>query len=144
MVIDGLLDEAEWMTAPAITDFIEVIPNEGRPFSEKTEVRLLYDDDHIYVGAWLWDDGEVFTGMARRDAGVPDADFFVVLFDSYHDHRTAYRFGTWPSGVQKDQILIGDGGLGDTSWDPVWDLKTTITDEGWFVEMRIPSGFCSS
>ena len=138
IAIDGLLDEPAWMTAPAITDFIEVVPNEGQPFIEKTEVRLLYDDDHIYVGAWLWDEGEVLMRLARRDAGVPDSDFFVVLFDSYHDHRTAYRFGTWPSGVQKDQIQVAGGGLGDTSWDPVWEVETTITDEGWFVEMRIP------
>ena len=138
IVIDGLLDEVVWMTAPAITDFRQTIPDEGQPVSEETEVRLLYDDDAIYVGAWLWDEGEVFSRMARRDAGVPDSDFFVVLFDSYHDHRTAYRFGTWPSGVQKDQIQVAGGGLGDTSWDPVWDVETMTTDEGWFVEMRIP------
>ncbi len=138
ITIDGLLDEPTWMTAHAITEFFQTIPNEGQPVSEKTEVRLLYDDDFIYVGAWLWDEGEVFNRLARRDAAVPDADFFVVLFDSYHDHRTAYRFGTWPSGVKKDQIIIAGGGLQDTSWDPVWDLDTMITDQGWFVEMRIP------
>ena len=126
IVIDGLLDEGAWMTAPAITEFLQTIPDEGQPVSEETEVRLLYDDDYIYVGAWLWDEGEVFTRLARRDAVVPDADFFAVLFDSYHDHRTAYRFGTWPSGVKKDLIIIAGGGLRDTSWDPVWDLETTI------------------
>ena len=139
IVIDGLLDELVWMTAPAITEFLQTIPDEGQPVSEQTEVRLLYDDDYIYVGAWLWDEGEVLNRMDRRDSAVPDADFFAVVFDSYHDHRTAYRFGTWPSGVKKDQIMTAGGGLGgDTSWDPVWDLETTITDEGWFVEMRIP------
>ena len=139
IVIDGLLDERVWMTAPAITEFLQTIPDEGQRVSEETEVRLLYDDDYIYVGAWLWDEGEVLNRIDRRDSAVPDADFFAVAFDSYHDHRTAYRFGTWPSGVKKDQIMTAGGGLGEgTSWDPVWDLETTITDQGWFVEMRIP------
>ena len=136
--IDGSLDEAGWMDAPAITGFLQSVPDEGLPVSEETELRLLYDDENIYVGAWLWDEGEVQSRLSRKDGTVPDADFFVVLFDSYHDHRTAYRFGTWPSGVKKDQIIIAGGGLNDTSWDPVWDVQTTITGEGWFVEMRIP------
>jgi hypothetical protein len=147
IVIDGVLDEAVWMTAPAITDFVQTDPDEGAPVSQPTEVRFLFDDENIYVGAWLWDDGEILTRLARRDAGVPDADFFVVLFDSYHDHRTAYRFSTSPSGMKRDEIVTGGyggmgpgggGGFGDTSWDPVWEIRTSITDEGWFVEMRIP------
>ena len=137
IVIDGLLDERVWMTAPAITEFLQTIPDEGQPVSEETEVRLLYDDDYIYVGAWLWDEGEVLSRLARRDAVVPDADFFAIMFDSYHDHRTAYRFGAFPSAVQKDIIMVG-GRRGDDSWDPIWDLETTITDQGWFLEMRIP------
>lgn len=143
ITIDGVLDEAVWMTAPPITDFRQTVPDEGAPVTERTEVRFLYDDDNIYVGAWLWDEGQVLTRLARRDAGVPDADFFVVLFDSYHDHRTAYRFATSPSGMKRDEIVTGGygqggGGFGDTSWDPIWDIRTSITDEGWFVEMRIP------
>ena len=137
-VIDGVLNEPAWMTAPAITEFLQTIPDEGQPVTEGTEVRLLYDDDYIYVGAWLWDEGEVQDRMSRKDGPAPDGDFFVVLFDSYHDHRTAYRFGTFPTGVRKDQIIIAGGGLQDMSWDPVWDVDTTITDEGWFAEMRIP------
>jgi hypothetical protein len=146
--IDGRLDEPVWMSAPPITDFRQTVLDEGAPVSERTEVRFLYDDDSIYVGAWLWDRGEILTRLARRDAGVADADFFVVLFDSYHDHRTAYRFATSPSGMKRDEIVTGGGGggmgggmgggFGDTSWDPIWEIKTSITDEGWFVEMRIP------
>ena len=113
-------------------------PTRARSSARRQRSGLLYDDEYIYVGAWLWDEGEVQNRMSRKDGAVPDADFFVVLLDSYHDHRTAFRFGTWPSGVKKDQIIIAGGGLQDTSWDPVWDLETTITDEGWFVEMQIP------
>ncbi len=138
--IDGQLDEEVWMTAPAITDFTQTVPNEGQPVTERTEVRFLYDDDNIYVGAWLWDEGQILTRLARRDVGVSDADFFIVLFDSYHDHNTAYRFATSPSAMKRDEIASGGGDrtFGDTSWDPVWDVQTSITDDGWFVEMRIP------
>jgi hypothetical protein len=137
--IDGVLDEAAWMTAPAISGLRQIVPDEGQPVSEKTEVRVLYDDDYLYVGAWLWDDERALSPrMIRRDGALSNSDFLAVLFDSYHDHRVGYRLGTWPGGVQKDQTVIGDGGIGDTSWDAVWDLETSITDEGWFVEMRIP------
>lgn len=144
MSIDGRLDEEIWMSAPPISDFTQTIPNEGESVTEHTEIRFLYDDENLYIGAWLWDRGEVLTRLARRDAGVPDADFFVVLLDSYHDHRTAYRFATSPAAMKRDEIVTGDsgsgggGGFGDTSWDPIWDVRTSTTEEGWFVEMRIP------
>ena len=75
MVVDGVLDEAVWMDAPAITDFLQTIPDEAQPVTEATEVRFLYDDANIYVGAWLWDEGEVPARLGRRDQGVPDADY---------------------------------------------------------------------
>lgn len=138
-VIDGVLGESAWAAAPPITELWQVTPDEGRLVSESTEVRILYDDDYLYVGAWLWDDErDLQPRMVRRDGVLRDSDFFAVLFDSYHDHRVGYRFGTWPGGVQKDQTVIADGGIGDVSWDAVWDLESSITDDGWFVEMRIP------
>ena len=138
-VIDGILDEPGWTAAPAISGLRQVTPNEGQPVSQRTEVRLLYDADNLYVGAWLFDDRKRLRDrMIRRDGALSDPDFLAVLFDSYHDHRLGYRFGTWPGGVQKDQTVVGDGGIGDVSWDAVWDLATSITDDGWFVEMRIP------
>ena len=81
----------------------------------------------------------VTTRLARRDAGLGDSDRFIVMFDSYHDHETAYRFWTNPSGVKGDAIVTGNGtGGGDSSWDPVWDLAVAVTDSGWVVEMRVP------
>ena len=151
IAIDGVLDEAVWMTAPEITEFLQTVPDEAQPVTEETEVRILYDDDNIYVGAWLWDEGEVPARLRRRDQGTPDADYFVVIFDSYHDHRTAYRFAVSAAGNHSDEILTigrgrggrggggrGGGGFGDRSWDPVIDVRTSITDDGWFVEWRIP------
>ena len=145
--IDGRLDEPPWSGAAPVTEFTQMDPDEGHPVSERTEVRFVYDDDALYVGARLLDSAPVTTRLARRDAGVPDSDFFTVIVDSYHDHRTAYRFSTNPSGMKRDEVLSGGSGIfgggrgrggGDSSWDPVWDVATAVTDDGWFVEMRIP------
>ncbi|HSH76748.1 MAG TPA: DUF5916 domain-containing protein, partial [Longimicrobiales bacterium] len=137
--VDGVLDEAAWSGASPVTGLVQTVPIEGQPVTEPTEVRFLYDDDAIYVGARL-DDGEgVTTRLARRDAGLGDSDRFVVLLDSFHDHETAYRFWTNPSGVKGDAIVTGNStGGGDSSWDPVWDLAVSVTESGWSVEMRIP------
>ncbi|MEX2584090.1 MAG: DUF5916 domain-containing protein [Gemmatimonadota bacterium] len=150
--IDGRPDEAAWLSAPMISEFTQVEPNEWAPVSERTEMRILYDDYNIYIAGWLYDDGELTTRLGRRDSTWPDTDSFIVFLDTYHDHRTAYRFTVNPSGVKRDEIITIGGssnpgrggpsgtGFGDTSWDPVWDLATSVTDEGWFVEMRIPFG----
>jgi hypothetical protein len=139
ITIDGLLDDAIWQHAAPISDFLQTAPLEGQPVTERTEVRLVYDDDAIYVGARLYDRSSVTSRLARRDSGLGDSDSFVLLLDSYHDHETAYRFWTNPSGVKGDALLAGNRrGGGDSSWDPVWDLATAVTDSGWVVEMRIP------
>ena len=141
--IDGRLDEIPWDQARPITEFTQNDPFEGQPVSEPTEVRFLYDDNAIYVGGKLYDSNPVTTRLARRDAIVADSDLLIVVIDSYHDHQTAYRFETNPSGMKRDLAVSGAGraygrGGGGSAWDPVWDVATSITDEGWFVEMRIP------
>jgi hypothetical protein len=137
--MDGVLDDAAWADAQPITDLLQTVPIEGRPVTEHTEVRFVYDDDAIYVGARLDDRSPVTTRLARRDAGLGDSDRFLVMLDSYHDHETAYRFWTNPSGVKGDAIVTGNStGGGDSSWDPVWDLAVSVGESGWSVEMRIP------
>ena len=140
--IDGQLDEPAWMTAPPATGFWQVDPDEGAPASEATEVRFLYDDDAIYVGAWLYDnDGQIPRRLARRDTPTGDVDLFAVHLDSYHSHRSSNRISVIASGAMRD-VAAGarEGRLagGDLSWDPVYEVRTTVTDHGWFVEMRIP------
>ncbi|MGE0158990.1 MAG: DUF5916 domain-containing protein [Gemmatimonadales bacterium] len=137
--IDGVIDEPDWASAPAITELRQTVPTEGSPVSEATDVRIVYDEDAVYVAARLGDRSAVTTRLARRDAGLGDSDRFVVMLDSYHDHETAYRFWTNPSGVKGDAIVTGNQtGGGDSSWDPVWDLATGVSASGWTVEMRIP------
>ncbi len=137
--IDGVLDESSWAEAHPISDFVQTLPFEGSSVSERTEVRLVYDEGAIYLGAVLDDRSPVTTRLARRDAELNDSDLFLVLFDSYHDHETAYRFWTNPSGVKGDAVVTANSaGGGDPSWDPVWDLATEVTESGWTLEMRIP------
>ena len=125
--VDGVLDESSWSDATPITEFIQTLPLEGQPASERTEVRIAYDDDAIYVAATLDDRSPLTTRLARRDAGLGDSDSFTVLIDSYHDHETAYRFWTNPSGVMGDAIMTGNSaGGGDSSWDPVWDVCQSL------------------
>ena len=137
--IDGMPDEAAWAAATPMTAFTQIDPNEGEPVSQPTDVRFLFDDDALYIGGRFYDSGPIMTRLARRDAGTSDSDLFTVSIDSYHDHQTSYRFTTNPSGLKRDAtVTSGGGGGGGTSWDPVWDVASVITDEGWFSEMRIP------
>jgi hypothetical protein len=133
--IDGDVTDAAWAATPVITTFTQTDPVEGAPVSQRTEVRILYDDDALYIGAILHDTGEITTRLARRDA-LGESDAFSVTLDSYHDHQTGYRFAVNPAGVRRDE-LISTGG-NDASWDPVWDVATSRTATMWSVEMRIP------
>ena len=137
--LDGVLDEAAWAAAAPATDFTQIDPEEGVPVTERTEVRILYDDDNLHVGASFYDRSPVTSHLARRDVVMFDSDKFTVAFDSYRDGLTAYRFHTNPAGVRRDTRLSG-GQLsgGDASWNPVWDVRTTGSDSGWVAEMRIP------
>jgi hypothetical protein len=136
--LDGILDEAVWRSAPAATEFRQEQPNEGQPAAERTEVRFAYDREALYVGARMYDDqgaAGVRTRLVRRD-GHTDSDYLEVIFDPYHDHIGRLFFMVNPSGVRSDANGLGGGS--DDSWDPVWEVKTTIDSLGWTAEMRIP------
>jgi uncharacterized protein DUF5916 len=136
--IDGKLDEAIWQSAPPATGFTQNQPKEGEPATQRTEVRFVFDGAAIYVGARMFDtEGAtgVKTRLVRRD-GDPSSDYFQIIFDTYHDHIGRLFFLVNPSGVKNDANGLGGGG--DDSWDPVWEVKTTIDSLGWTAEMRIP------
>ena len=135
--VDGRLDEIGWSHAPPFTEFTQTDPVEGAPATERTEVRILYDDAALYIGAILYDSAVVQRRLGRRDAYFGDSDWFTASLDSYHDHRTAYQFRINPAGVRGDEVQSG-GFLGDASWDPVWEGSATVTDSGWVAELRIP------
>lgn len=137
-VIDGLLDEADWETAMVAGDFVVFEPNEGMPPSQNTEARVLYGAEAIYVGIRAFDASpdSIVTRLARRDER-PHSDWVDVVIDSYHDKRTAFRFGVNPAGVKNDSYMFDDTNE-DDSWDAVWDVATRTDDQGWTAEFRIP------
>jgi len=155
-VIDGRLDEAAWTTASVLSDFVQREPVEGRPVSERTEVRILHDDRALYIGAWMYDrdPAGIVVGDTRRDASLNDTDAFLVIFDTYLDGQNGFVFGTTPKGVEYDGQVAneGQGGSGavvarqqggsgggfNLNWDGSWEVATSIDADGWYAELRIP------
>ena len=137
--IDGLLDEAVWQGATPHVDFVQAEPFEGQPASEKTEVRLLYDDAAIFVGVRLHDvdPSQIVTSDTSRDAGLGDQDSFQVIFDTFQDRQNGFVFGTNAVGIQYDAQVRNQGNP-SASWDGSWDVRTRNGDGGWTAEFRIP------
>lgn len=137
--IDGKLNEAIWNTAPVATDFLMLEPDNGRPISpnKKTDVRILYNNDAIYVAAILYDDEpqKILKELTQRD-NFGTADHFGIFINGFNDGQQDFRFFVSSSGVQMD-CLATEGGE-DYSWDAIWDSEVSITEYGWVVEMKIP------
>ena len=137
--LDGKLDDAAWLTAEVATGFVQRYPDPGKPATLRTEVRILYDANAIYVGARMYDPhpDSIAAPLGRRDPGDINSDWFDVIFDSQHDRRTGYRFAVNPVGTKLDVYHFNDGS-DDVSWDPVWDVVARIDSIGWTAEYRIP------
>lgn len=138
VVVDGLLSEPVWQTAPAVTGLLQLNPNEGAPSTEQSFIRVAYDDDAIYVGADLRDSApdSIVARLSRRDI-TSNEDFFAFGVDSYHDHRSGYFFGLSAGGTIMDGILYNDDWSDDT-WDGVWEGRVSKNSKGWTAEMRVP------
>ena len=137
--IDGALDERVWQDAAPLTGFVQAEPFEGRPASEHTEVRILYDDDAIYVGVVLHDRDPslIVTTDSRRDAELDESDSFLMIFDTFRDQQNGFVFGTNAAGVQYD-AQVRDQGEEEDSWDGSWDVSTAVMATSWVAEFRIP------
>ena len=137
-VIDGVLDDEAWQVAPLHLDFTQKDPIDGAAPTERTTFQIAYDDEAIYVAATCFDSepDKIISRLARRDDwGVRDE--FNINLDPHHDHQTGYFFVVGPSGYMGDGIGFNDG-ANDDSWDGVWQARTSIHDQGWNVEMKIP------
>lgn len=136
--LDGKLDEEIWQQVPIATGFTQRFPDDGRSATEKTEAQILYTEEALYIGARAYDSSidSVAATLFRRD-GTGYSDWFYVTIDSYNDNRTGFSFAVNPKGVRKD-ILLYDDDEEDMRWDAVWEAATSIDEEGWTVEMRIP------
>ena len=136
IVIDGDLSDAAWQAAPEFTDFTQHDPDDGKPASLRTSVRIVYDDNAIYFGAKMTDDHRPTALLTRRDNFVND-DFLSINIDSQHDRLSGNAFTVTPAGEQLDTVLYNDIGE-DVSWDGVWESSMKIVPDGWIAEVRIP------
>jgi hypothetical protein len=138
VAVDGVLDEPVWQTGQPISNFTQRDPDEGAPSSQRTEVRLAYDDDALYVGARLYDTApdSILARLSRRDLFVP-GDQFALFLDPLHDRRSGYYFMMSAAGTQFDGTLLNDS-WDDDSWDGVWKGAAKVDSLGWTAEMRIP------
>jgi len=136
--VDGRLDDPVWQAATPITDFTQRDPNEGQPGTERTEARIAYTDDALYVAIRAYDSRPdlIVAQLTRRDEESP-SDWLAVAIDSYHDRRTAFAFFVNPAGVKMDKYLFDDVNE-DESWDAVWEVATARDADGWTAEFRIP------
>jgi hypothetical protein len=138
MQIDGALDEPEWQGAQIFRGFTQREPVEGDPAENDTEVRVLFGEDAVWIGARMWDaePERIVSRLARRDT-EGQHDEFGVLFDPNVDGLTGYGFVVNAANVQRD-VYIYDDSREDGAWDAVWASGTRIDADGWTAELRIP------
>ncbi len=143
--IDGNLDDEAWINVVPAEGFIQNFPAVGQPATQRTSVKIVYDNNAIFIGAYLYDDPSQIRKQltARDDEQQTDVDYFSVFFDTYNDHQNGFQFLVTSANVQTDARLGpnlgGDfGEYGDKTWDAVWESKTSIKNDGWVVEMKIP------
>lgn len=131
--IDGLLNDTVWNKVIPIGDFVQYIPRNNVASTFKTEVRIMYDNSAIYVGAFLFDPNpdSIYKEMGNRDDEL-NADAFAIGFDTYNNQQDAYFFKVTASGVQSDSRYLDD------TYNAVWQSEVKIQENGWCVEMKIP------
>src|SRR6266566_5203533 len=146
ITIDGKLDESAWAKATPITDFRQQQPREGAQPTQCTEVRVLYGERALYIGARMYDSlgvRGIIAPVSRRDQLLDSngnngsfnsltTDKLIVVLDPYHNKIDQAWFEVNPAGVRGDQFN------GDPSWDPIWEAATRVDSLGWTAEMRIP------
>ena len=148
--LDGLLDEAVWQAAPVSSGFRQQEPDEGAPATERTEVRVVYDETTLYVGITAYDSDPdaVIARILQRDRVMRGAGFgrfnfttddgVAILFDTFHDHRNAMVFATNPNGAEFDALISDEGGEVNVDWRGVWRVAAKRTADGWSAEFAIP------
>ncbi|MBI3982177.1 MAG: carbohydrate binding family 9 domain-containing protein [Gemmatimonadetes bacterium] len=140
IAVDGQLDEAAWSAAELLSGFLQSQPRPGMPASERTVVRVLYDDDYIYVGAICYDTdpSKMFSPGFDQDFDTHNSDVFGVSFDPYLDRKNAFMFATNPSGALFDAQAFDNSRLINRAWEGVVHVRTAAHDSGWTAEFAIP------
>ena len=145
--LDGLLDEAVWRRAVPATDFVQLDPDNGAPATERTEVRVVFTAQSLYLGVLCLDSepDKLFGNQMQRDQPFSADDRFMWAIDTYLDGRTGYFFEINPSGAMGDGLLGGvpgggggGGGSANKQWDGIWNARVRRTDRGWSAEIELP------
>lgn len=138
ITVDGTPTREEWSDVPLLPLTLYVPVFKGTP-KQRTEIRVAYDDDYFYAAGWFYDDDKVGVRVNSlyRDRWNGD-DAFAIYIDAFHDKQNSKWFGTTPGGIRFDQLVSDDGATLNGSWDTFWTAETTVTDSGWFAEVRIP------
>jgi hypothetical protein len=133
LTLDGNLDDEAWRAAAPASGFVQADPREGEPASDVTEVRILFDDDYLYIGARCLDadhDGIVINEI-RKDFLGREQDTFEVLLDTFGDRRNGFVFATNAEGAKSDTQIANEGREINTNWDAVWWVAAQKTADGW-------------
>jgi len=137
--IDGIFNDKDWNNNSWEGKFTQYEPHEGENPTQKTEFKILYDNNNLYVAIKAYDNepNKIEKRMSRRDSW--DGDLVAIQLDSYFDKKTAFVFAVSASGVRSDAVTTNDDlNNDDNTWDPLWEVKTSITADGWNAEMKIP------
>lgn len=138
--LDGALDEAAWSAAQNIGEIKQREPQEGVAATERTEVKLLTDDDNLYIGIHCFDaapEKVVGTQMAR-DGDLDADDTIEILLDTFHDRRNAFYFATNPAGALVDGLIIENSRRINFDWNAIWEVKAKRRPDGWSAEFALP------
>jgi len=141
IVIDGFLDDEAWASAIPTTEvWIQTIPDPGMPASEPTTLRVLYDDVNIYIGAVLYDSDPYRLSVAglEQDYDTPNSDMFGIALDTYHDRQSGFVFAINPAGAVWDAQSYNDQRDLVPAWEGIVDVRTSVNDSSWVVEVAIP------
>ncbi|MFA9393047.1 MAG: DUF5916 domain-containing protein [Prolixibacteraceae bacterium] len=136
--IDGLLNDDCWDLVEWSGDFTQTTPYENQPPTQQTAFKILYDNNNLYVFICAYDTevDKVRRILSRRDDF--SGDFVEINIDSYFDKQTAFSFTAMASGSKGEEAISNNGNNWDDSWNPIWFLKTSIDDKGWYAEFKIP------
>ncbi len=136
-VIDGNLDDEVWTKAELAKDFVQTTPKPGHSATQAAEVKVIYDDEAVYVAARMYEENtdSIYNFLTERD-WFGNADWFIIVFNTYRDGLNGEGFAVTPAGVQIDIKYSNDGE--SNSWDAVWESATSIDSKGWTAELKIP------
>ena len=137
IMVDGLMLEPAWTNAAITSNFTQTNPHVGEPSSQQTEVRVVYDDLHLYIFAKCYDDMDLVSKvLCQRDGFDANTDYFTFIIDTYNDDQNGFAFGVSNLGVQYDAKLYVNTWMGNL--DMAWHSAVHFADDHWSVEMKIP------